>query len=1102
LHGISKDEFEMKAPLFSIYRSSAGSGKTRTLAKEYLKLALGYRASYFKHILAVTFTNKSTQEMKGRILKYLNDFAIGNNNDLEDELKLELNLDDNTLQQYSQEVQREILHNYSQFSISTIDAFFQRVIRSFTREAGIMGDYTLEMDQQKVIDEVIDQLIEELGSNEELSKWIIQFTEENLEEGKSWDVRRGLKDFTKHIFKEEFKLIEQELIEKTADKNYFQNLLRELQKERSVFINTIVRLAKESVNVIHESGFSKSDFKYSGGPYKFLCDLQNLNSISVLKELGVRPQREYLQAENWPDKNLERKEQLKQLANDKLVPALEEILAYREKHLERCLSAELVLKNFYAFGLIADISRKLAAYKKQNNIMLIADAPSFLSGLIQDSDTPFVYEKVGSFYKNYLIDEFQDTSLLQWKNFLPLLKNSLDQGYPGMVVGDVKQSIYRWRGGDLRLLQNGIEAQIGREMVKTVNLQTNYRSAVNVISFNNLFFKDASKTIERLTLTPFASEAFEDVAQQIHHRDKQGYVQLKFFVQENKRKYNNDDGEEEENNHWKSQALDYMVKQIEALQEQGVAARDIALLVRKGEDGKEIAAHLLQYKENEQSNNGCNYEVLSNESLQLSGAASINLLCAAMRMLLRWDDPIARAQLAFEYQRLLHPDDEQTILMVMPDKEQDSILPKQFVKESTELRKMPLYELAENLIQIFSLHTIKGELPYQFAFLDLILDFAKRERSDLMSFLGWWEDNKDRKSLQLSESSDAMRIITIHKAKGLQFKYVIIPFCNWCLDHEKQKGPILWAKSSHALFKDKGYLPVQYEKAMEQSCFADEFREERIRAYLDNLNLLYVALTRAEQGMILISPVSAKLEVKSEPTHVAQLLFAVINQHEELAKHWKPETLTFEMGKLQADTSKALTNENDIQLTQFARGSWAQKIVVKQSGKQFYEPGLKSKIEKIQYGIKVHEVLSRIKLSSDLSTAIQDVLAEGLINKDEVELIKSQIEKLLANPQVGNWFTETWKILNEASILLPEGKELRVDRLLLRDKKAVVIDYKTGDKKPEDKTQVNAYMLALRNMNYAAKGYLIYLEEEGIQIEEVKAAADGKENQDQLSLNL
>lgn len=1087
--------------IFSIYRSSAGSGKTRTLAKEYLKLALRYRANYFKHILAVTFTNKSTQEMKQRILKYLNDFANGISNDLGDELKEELNLDNNTLQQYSQEVQREILHNYSHFAISTIDSFFQKVIRSFTREAGIMGDYTLEMDQEKVIDEVIDQLIDEMGSNESLSKWIIQFTEENLEEGKSWDVRHGLKEFTKEIFKEDFKRIEQELIEKTSEENYFQNLIRDLQKQRAVFINTISKLAKEAISLIHEKGFAKEDFKWGGGAYKFLFDLQSLDAVSTLATLAVRPQREYLEAKHWPAPKHNLADAIEQLAADKLVPLLNEILAFREKNLEVSLSAEMVLKNFYAFGLIADISRKLSAYKKQNNLMLIADAPALLSGLIQDSDTPFIYEKVGSFYRNFLIDEFQDTSLLQWSNFYPLVKNSLDQGYPGMVVGDVKQSIYRWRGGDLNLLQQGLQQQFGADRVATQNLATNYRSAATLVDFNNQFFAAAADLVKQVSGSNFIQQAFEDVAQQVYHKTKPGYVEAKFFIAKRGNRTYTSEEEEEENEHWKAQALVYMTQQIETLQASGAHPKDIAILVRTGKEGKEVAAHLLQHKASTEAKANCNYEVISNDSLLLSGAASVNLICAAMRMLWRWNDAMARAQLAFEYQRLFRPALPATDLMVKNQADFEAALPAAFVKEAAALRKMPLYEMAESLLKIFELHNIQGELTYQFSFLDLLLDFSKRERNDLHSFLQWWEENKEKKSIELSDGLSAMRILTVHSAKGLQFPYVILPFCTWSLDHDGKKGPMLWVKSDEGIFKDKGYFPVQYASAMEQSYFKDFYVEERVRAYLDNLNLLYVAFTRAEAGMFIISNVGEKLEVKQEPANMAQLLFAILKENQVWQTHWHEDELCMRLGELKIAEQKTDAQQNELQLTQFSTGSWQDKMQIKQAAKNFYDAAHKARLEKIQYGIKVHEVLARIVQEQDLPRALNDVLAEGLITQEEAARIEAQLQKLFATPLVADWFSEKWQARNEAGILLPGMQELRVDKLLTREKQAIILDYKTGEKKAADKEQVNDYMQAMRNMGYAVKGYLLYLGDEDIAIEEVKFAA-GKGDKDQLSLNL
>ncbi|HET9486807.1 MAG TPA: UvrD-helicase domain-containing protein, partial [Chryseosolibacter sp.] len=472
---------------FSLYRSSAGSGKTRTLAKTYLRLALKYRNDYFKHILAVTFTNKASQEMKDRILEYLNDFARGNSNPLAEELQQELAMDSQTFRQHSQETQSLLLHQYDQFSISTIDAFFQKVIRSFIREAGLAGDYRLEVDQDAVLEEVIDNLIDELGDNKELTDWVVEFAKENLENERSWDVRYSLIDFAKEIFREEFKEIEDDLLEKTKSAGFFKDLIRILRSRKFEFINLVKSKSAEALKLIGENGLTDSDFKYAGGPCNFFRKVSSISWVKDFDEkaIGKRPEKEYQSAGNWPDKDTRHATSIINLAQTRLIPLMNEILEYWHKNYREAISAEAVLNNFYAFGLIADISRKLKEYKDENNLMLLADAPKFLNGVIRDSDTPFIYEKVGSFYRNYLIDEFQDTSGLQWQNFQPLIVNSLDQGYESLVVGDVKQAIYRWRGGDLSLLQQKITRLIGEERVNGQALNHNYRSASRIVRFNN-----------------------------------------------------------------------------------------------------------------------------------------------------------------------------------------------------------------------------------------------------------------------------------------------------------------------------------------------------------------------------------------------------------------------------------------------------------------------------------------------------------------------------------------------------------------------------------------------------------------------------------------
>ena len=516
--------------------------------------------------------------MKDRILAYLDDFANGRNgrdSELVDELKKELNLDDNSFQERSQVVQQEILHNYSQFSISTIDAFFQKVIRSFTREAGLMGDYRLEVEQDLVLEEVIDDLIDELGSNKELTGWVVEFAKENLENERAWDVRQNLREFAEQIFREEFKVIEDDLYKKSSEKDFFRLLLKQLQDVKWSFVKYVEARASEGLEIIANNSFSSDDFKYAGGAgYKFFKKLTKLKGVHDFEEPGVQVTRDLQVAENWPKKNGSNAAKVFQVASSRLLPVLQEILAYRDKYYQQALSSELALNNFYSFGLITDISRKLKEYKDQNNLMLLADAPKFLNGVIQDSDTPFIYEKVGSFYRNFLIDEFQDTSGYQWKNFLPLLTNSLDQGNRSIVVGDVKQAVYRWRGGDLNLLQQEVEGQIGKDRTSVLELATNYRSASHIVNFNNALFKSASAQVAKKVNQELPINIFKDVAQKVVKKEE-GFVQIQFI-------------KEEEEGSWSELALEQVPLMLEQLQLLGVTLSDIAILVRKNREGQKL----------------------------------------------------------------------------------------------------------------------------------------------------------------------------------------------------------------------------------------------------------------------------------------------------------------------------------------------------------------------------------------------------------------------------------------------------------------------------------------------------------------------------------
>jgi ATP-dependent helicase/nuclease subunit A len=1046
---------------FTIYRSSAGSGKTRTLAKEYLALALQHKASYFRHILAVTFTNKSTQEMKDRILRYLNVFAKGEQDPLAEELQRELNLDASTFQSRCQELQQVILHEYSQFSISTIDAFFQKVIRSFTRESGLMGDYRLEIDQDLVLEEVVDSLMDELGTNKELTNWVIDFTKDSLENDKGWDVRTNLREFAQEIFTEEFKVIEDDLLKATERPEFFKSLRQKLQKERQIFINTVNTKGRQALQLIADHALDRNDFKYGGAGLNFFKKCEKYNSVSEFAEPGVQVSRDLQSVKNWPQKDSSNISVLLKLAETSLLPLLKEILEYRKRNFKKALSAEVVLDRFYSFGLIADISRKLNEYRFQNNIMLLADAPKFLNKVIDDSDTPFIYEKVGTFYRNYLIDEFQDTSGYQWKNFLPLLTNSLDQGYRNVVVGDVKQAIYRWRGGNLELLQQKVEEQIGSERVEVQELDKNFRSAPAIVEFNNQFFTKASALIGEKIDAVLPVNVFADVSQELFKKNE-GFVQLDFIEEESK---------EEK---WTDVALRKIPAQLEYLQEAGVKLKDIAILVRKNSEGQKIAAHLLNYKNSENKKSGYRYDVISSESLQIDRTATVNLLLSAMRYLLNAEDSVARAQLSYEYARLKFPERELKELFLVSNRvDFENTLPASFAKMKPWLKKLPLFELTETLIEMFELGDEVGELSYLQAFQDIVLEFYSRERNDLGAFLEWWEENGYKKSVQVSGEVDAAQIVTIHKAKGLQFKYVLIPLCSWNMDHDGFRSPLLWVHAQEDYFSDAPFLPVKYGTKLSDTYFADFYTTEKVRCYLDNLNLLYVAFTRAEAGMMITLP------YREKESTVASLIKQTILNSEELAAHWNEAALQWKKGELRVTTSEGTSNESLVTLTHYPVTRWRDRLVIKKSFVGFVDPADEEALQqKVRYGIQMHAVLSRIHYADEISATIDAVVQEGLMVSEEKENLVTQLQELLTQPKIEEWFSRKWQVRTEVPILLPGGGESRIDRLLTLDRKAVIVDFKTGERNRKDIEQVKEYIATLHQMNFTeVDGYLLYLRE-------------------------
>ncbi|MBS1977556.1 MAG: UvrD-helicase domain-containing protein [Bacteroidetes bacterium] len=1048
---------------YIIYRSSAGSGKTRTLAKEFLLLALSSEPGYLKHILAVTFTNKATQEMKDRIVRYLADFRDGRHNNLRDELLKELGMDEPALKRKSEEVLSTILHEYSSFAVSTIDAFFQRVIRSFTREAGLLGNFRLEVDYDIVLDEVIAQLLDELGSDPQLTDWMIQFSSRKLQDGENWNVARTLKSFAMEIMKEQFKEIEEEVLKATPERHVAVRKL--LEKESGEFMKAMSGMARQAMGIIEAHRLTKDDFKGKdrGTVFKYFrefaagvyVDSSNPTMLSAIGGAG-----------EWMAKQSLKYKELLEIAETELRPILLEMVEYEKTHGPGWHAATAILENYYSYGLISDITRKLQSYKEENNLMLLVDASKFLNGIIRQSDTPFVYEKVGSYFQNFLIDEFQDTSSLQWKNFHPLLKEAGDQGKLNLIVGDVKQSIYRWRGGDLSLLQSSVPEQFGAGQVDIRKLNRNFRSGGRVVSFNNKFFSSAAALLSMTLNHPLPAEVYADVAQEIFYPETSGFVEATFL-------------ERGEDDLWKKKVLDELPRIFERLQDQGVPLRDIAILVRRNDEGQEVANHLLRLQGlAERKRSKYKYKVVSNESLRVDGSYTVGLLLAALRYLHNPDDAVARGHLAYEVTGGQQLD---TLFAKARHRKLDEVLPEEFLRQQPHLRRLSVFELTEELIRIFQLSVHTTEISYLQAFQDITLEFSSREKTDLGTFLEWWDSIKvDKKSIKVSDGGDAATILTIHKAKGLQFRYVIIPFCNWRMQHEHQSN-MLWVQPKEESLSGLGHVAVRYGSDLAKTSFREEYELEKVKVNLDNLNLLYVAFTRAEAGLMVFAPRPG--ESSKGISSVNDLMYAVMNQP-ELSHAFDGSTFrsgSLEEGLMVKESAEALET---IQLDRYHSCDWRKKLVIKREGAEFFEDEISEARTKINRGILVHRILSLIRHQSDAETALDSFFLEVTLLPEEQKDIRDKVMSVVQHPQIGQWYGKEWDVRNEALVLLPGGGQKRMDRLMVGKKQTIVVDYKTGARKAADRAQVEQYAGVLARMGYpAVTAYLLYLDD--LHVEEV-----------------
>jgi ATP-dependent helicase/nuclease subunit A len=1057
-----------------VISASAGSGKTYRITSEYLRLLFKNPKNY-KHILAVTFTNKATEEMKTRILSEL--YSLANNeksNQLEMLMK-EFNLNEIETRKNARTILNTILHNYSRFSISTIDSFFQRIIKSFARETGLQFNFEVELDSSAVLEKASEQMLEKLRDDKTLLDWLVQFAEDRIEDGKKWDFKEEILKLGRELFNEQFNSFPASFHDKLKDREALKAFQKTLFNSSKVFENQMKEYGINGLKLISQHGLHVSDFKYGirGSVGSYFTKLSKGNT----DEPGSYVRNGYESIDNWLPKDKEIAQRLITLADAGLYTLLKNSMDYYNQNYPMYKSVAEVLKSFYTLGILSDLSTEMSLYATENNIFVLAQSGSFLKAIIDENDAPFIYEKTGQTYSHFMIDEFQDTSGVQWFNFKPLLNNSLSESHHCMVVGDVKQSIYRWRNSDWKIMSQQLSSDMAEHGLLHSNLEYNWRSKPNIIKFNNSFFETSSKFLQALlndqipekfdkietsTIENLITTAYENCTQQIpeNKNSNTGFVQIQFLPNEKK--------------DWNENVLQGIPEILNKIQDSGYSLNDIAILVRTASEGRSIIDFLNRYKELMPENHPYRYNVLSNESAFLKNASAIDFIIKLLKFTILPEDSVNAAALAYDY-----------LSMTIPDAIQESdmnhlfsplnVLPSDFIENIDNYKYLPTSELFEKIISIFKLHKNSSDLPFLQSFHDSITDFEAHNTSSIQAFLEHWEEKKSNLSVSVSDNQDAIRVMTIHKSKGLEFANVIIPYCNWSLDHAGLNAPTIWCSSDIEPFNQLEFLPLKYSQALSKSVFIHDYLLEKSQSFVDNLNLLYVAFTRAAHNLYAFAPVPGKAE---KVNSVGNLLFAVLQLTSQLQNNqfpsltltefWKNETQSFEVGSICKKENIHVSEIHEIPLNTYTSNDLKEKLKQRFNSQDFWNTDESEKSTGRNYGNLMHRLFQSIETLNDIEKAVDSLIFAGLLKNNERSDLIHEVTKKINEKPYSDWFNGSWKIINEAGIIIPKQAMQRPDRVMIKNNKTLVVDYKFGLKQRASyNSQVKRYMEYLNNMGYS-----------------------------------
>ncbi|WP_291132556.1 UvrD-helicase domain-containing protein [Flavobacterium sp. UBA7682] len=1043
----------MQKTAFSIYDASAGSGKTYTLVKEYLKIILlSKKPDAYRNILAITFTNKAVHEMKSRVVESLSEFAKENPSDkalqLMQDIQRETGLSLATITEKAKSIIKNLIHNYASFDISTIDKFTHKVIRAFAHDLNLPITFEVSLDTENLLTEAVDAIIAEAGNDETLTNLLVDFTMEKTDDDKSWDISREIMDTGKLILnennREEITHFQNKTITEFIEiKNKLTELCDELETKT-------VEAASEILLLIQNKGIDLKSFSRETFP----------NHIKSIVEKRFNPiNKRYYQFEDIS---------INKTASDRaiienIIPDLLEMLASIYATFEKKNFYEAFLKNITPLSLLNTVSNELGKIQKEQNILSIAEFNKLINEQIQNQPAPFIYERLGEKYRNFFIDEFQDTSEMQWQNLIPLIDNALSSedlnGEQGslMIVGDPKQSIYRWRGGKA---EQFIELVKGKNPFvnpdwKPFSLGTNYRSYSEIIDFNNKLFGFLSNE--------FAHADYKDLYQNHSHQKFNsktgGYVNISFVPKIDKETF-----DDEENLAKNELYLQATLATIEKVKQNGFRYKDMVILTRKKAHGTEVANYLTE--------NGI--PILSSESLLLGASSEVQGVIHILRYLKNSHDLQSKANFLYylasqQEQLAIHDFIAQGMEQKSETEFQNWLTTFNIDFSFQNIRKKSLYEATEIIIAKV-IPMAKRNAYIQF-FLDEVLQRDLKNQAGISDFLSYWDNNSEKLSIPSPEGNDAVRIMTIHKSKGLEFPVVIFPFA----EEDYSKGPRekMWLNADEAII---GLPKALVDKSSKVEGYGEEatlvYQQKKQEELLDNINVLYVALTRAEEQLYIISGMQGRSKTSGEyPNNMATFFIKFLED-----KGFDESKFEYSFGEAKklSDT-KDLIDETET-IPQLVATLNPKNIKIAQKESLMWNTQQQKAIE---FGNILHEILSFVKSKDDIDLALTKAIENGLIVASQKEEVEQTIQQVVNHSDLLSFFAIGNKILNEKTIIQKEGNLVKPDRMVINTNQEIyLLDYKTGAHQTKYTLQLENYQNAIEKMGFkVTKKALVYIGE-------------------------